>query len=83
MTKRDLAAIRNRIRRARLTAGLSIPTLAAKIGCVHSTLMRWEGDGPAQPRVGDLLDIARVTGVSATWLLTGEGVGPVEARAGL
>lgn len=83
MTKTEMAALRRRIRRARTVAGLSIPELATKIGVVHTTVMRWEGDGPSQPRAGDLVDIARACGCSAAWLLTGDGASPVATAVGL
>jgi repressor LexA len=61
-----------RIREARLSKALDQAKLAAKIDVATRTVQRWE-NGEQVPDSNYLMRIARMTGVTAHWLLTGEG----------
>jgi repressor LexA len=61
-----------RIREARLSKGLDQAKLAAKIDIATRTVQRWE-NAEQVPDSNYLMRIARATGVTAHWLLTGEG----------
>jgi repressor LexA len=61
-----------RIREARLSKGMDQAKLAAKIDIATRTVQRWES-GEQVPDSNYLMRIARATGVTAHWLLTGEG----------
>jgi transcriptional regulator with XRE-family HTH domain len=69
--KSDIAQMRRRLRQAREEAGHTTISLAKKIGVVHSTVVRWETDGPSEPRASDLIRIAEACDVSPAWLLVG------------
>ncbi len=64
--------IAQRIREARLSKQLDQADLAAKIDIATRTVQRWE-KGEQVPDSNYLMRIAKVTNVSAHWLLTGEG----------
>lgn len=74
----DLAS---RIQRARAVSGLSQHRIGVACDVTGATIMAWE-HGRAEPRASDLDRLARALGVSASWLLTGEGVGPVLTAVG-
>jgi len=61
-----------RIREARLSKGFDQAKLAAKIDVATRTVQRWE-NGEQVPDSNYLMRIARMAGVTAHWLLTGEG----------
>ncbi|HTP79959.1 MAG TPA: XRE family transcriptional regulator [Bacteroidota bacterium] len=61
-----------RIREARVRRELDQAALAARIDVASRTVQRWE-KGDQVPDSNFLLRIAKVTGVSAQWLLSGEG----------
>ena len=61
-----------RIREARLAKGLDQAKLAAKLDIATRTLQRWEQDEQV-PDSHYLMRLAKSTGVSPHWLLTGEG----------
>jgi len=65
----------DRIRRARLTSGLSQTQLAAQTGVQRSAVAQWERDGGTSPSVSHLARIAVVTQVHFEWLATGRGPG--------
>lgn len=65
----------DRIRRARLTSGLSQTQLAAQTGVQRSAVAQWERDGGTSPSVPHLARIAVVTQVYFEWLATGRGPG--------
>jgi repressor LexA len=67
--KRSLS---QRIREARLAKDLEQAKLAAKLDIATRTLQRWE-KGEQIPDSDYLIKIAKITGISPTWLLTGEG----------
>jgi repressor LexA len=65
-------SIGDRIRRARDQKGLDQGTLAEKAGVVTRTVQRWE-KGEQVPDGVALTKLARASGVTPSWLLTGEG----------
>lgn len=66
------SSIAQRIREARLLKQFDQATLAAKIDIATRTVQRWE-KGEQVPDSNYLMRIAKVTGVVAHWLLTGNG----------
>ncbi len=73
-------SIGDRLREARETKEMDQATLAEKAGVVARTLQRWE-KGEQVPDGVSITRLAKATGVSASWLLTGEGdVFPVAPR---
>ncbi|MGH2566821.1 MAG: LexA family protein [Bacteroidota bacterium] len=64
--------IARRIREARLSKGMDQARLAAKIDIATRTVQRWE-NGEQVPDSNYLMRIAKATGATAHWLLTGEG----------
>lgn len=66
------STIAQRIREARQSKRFDQTTLAAKIDIATRTVQRWE-KGDQVPDSNYLMRIAKVTGVIAHWLLTGEG----------
>ncbi|MDQ7991402.1 MAG: helix-turn-helix transcriptional regulator, partial [Propionicimonas sp.] len=65
----------DRIRKARVTAGLSQAQLAQETGVCRSAVAQWERDGGTCPSVQHLARIAVVTQVHFEWLATGRGPG--------
>ncbi|AWH51041.1 helix-turn-helix domain-containing protein [Isoptericola jiangsuensis] len=65
----------DRIRRARLTAGLSQTQLALHCGVRRSAVAQWEREGGTVPSVQHLSKLAIVTQVHFEWLATGRGPG--------
>ncbi len=74
------ASLGQRLRRARLRAGLTQAALGAALGHSQSVIARWEW-GALEPRVPDLLRLAAVLGVSADVLLAAPSPVP-RARSG-
>ena len=70
-----MQAMCDRIRRARLTAGLSQTQLALHCGVRRSAVAQWERDGGTVPSVQHLSKLAIVTQVHFEWLATGRGPG--------
>jgi repressor LexA len=66
------STIAQRIREARLFRQLDQAALSAKIDIATRTVQRWE-KGDQVPDSNYLMRIAKATGVTAHWLLTGEG----------
>ncbi len=64
--------IGQRIREARLQKELDQATLSARIDVATRTVQRWE-KGEQVPDSNYLMRIAKVTGVTPHWLLTGNG----------
>lgn len=62
--------IGRRIREARLRAGFSQVEASVELGRGPTVLSRWERD-VREPRVRDLIAMARLYGVSVEWLATG------------
>jgi len=63
----------DRIRRARLSAGMSQNDLAEHTQVRRSAVAQWEREGGTSPRVSHLAMIAVVTQVNFEWLATGRG----------
>nr|WP_281290798.1 helix-turn-helix transcriptional regulator [Stenotrophomonas cyclobalanopsidis] len=71
----------DRIRRARLTAGLSQTQLALHCAVRRSAVAQWEREGGTVPSVQHLSKLAIVTQVHFEWLATGRGPGrPADAE---
>lgn len=62
---------------ARDAAGISVESMAERIGVRRETVLAWESDR-SEPRPSRLVRIAGVLGVSPLWLMTGSGEGPGE-----
>ncbi|WP_421568016.1 helix-turn-helix domain-containing protein [Stenotrophomonas sp. PD6] len=75
---RYMQAMCDRIRRARLTAGLSQSQLALEAGVRRSAVAQWEREGGTFPSVQHLACVAIVTQVYFEWLATGRGPGRPE-----
>lgn len=73
-----MQAMCDRIRRARLTAGLSQSQLALETGVRRSAVTQWEREGGTFPSVQHLARVAIVTQVYFEWLATGRGPGRPE-----
>ncbi len=65
--------LRDRIRNARLTTGLSQAALAEKIGVQRSAVAQWEMLNGSSPTVDNLAKLAKITSVRFEWLATGRG----------
>ena len=61
-----------RIRMAREDKRITQRELVEKIGSNQATIVYYE-TGRREPRVGYLLDLMKITGVTGEWLLTGKG----------
>ncbi len=72
----EIATFGDRLAGAREGAGLDQSGLAAKLGIKTQVVEAWEND-LKEPRANRLQMMAGVLGVSITWLLTGEGEGPL------
>jgi len=66
-------SLRERIRNARLTTGLSQAALAEKIGVQRSAVAQWEMLNGSHPTVENLAKLATITSVRFEWLATGRG----------
>ena len=65
-------SIAQRIRIARTEGEIEQGTLAAKLDVARRTVQRWE-KGEQVPDSNYLMRIAKITGVTPHWLLTGDG----------
>lgn len=64
--------LKDRIKEARKSAGLSQEQLAKRLGTAQRTISGYE-KGENDPQVGAVVKIANICSLSSTWLLTGEG----------
>jgi len=64
--------VRENLRKAITQSGLVVKEIADKSGVKKTTIDNWIGNRPTTPRVNDLVSVARVLGVSAEWIVTGE-----------
>ena len=71
--------IGGRISLARDAAGLTVEQIAAIAGVTSETWSNWENDR-TEPRANRLDMLARILQVNITWLLDGQGRGPVELK---
>ncbi len=69
----DLANMPDRIRRARRLGGTSQAALAHAVGVSPSAVAQWEQAGGTHPGLVHVVSVARATGVSIEWLVTGAG----------
>ena len=74
----DAATFGDRIVAAREAAGLEREDLAERLGVRLETLAGWEEDRN-EPRADRARILAGLTGVSLSWLLTGDGDAPSDA----
>lgn len=72
----DAATFGDRLAGAREAAGLRQKAIAEKLGVKVTTVIAWEND-LKEPRANRLQMMSGILGVSLSWLLTGEGDGPV------
>ncbi len=70
-----MVTMSDRIRKSRVTAGLSQTQLAIETGVCRSAVAQWEREGGTCPSVQNLARIAVVTQVHFEWLATGRGPG--------
>ncbi|HVV98481.1 MAG TPA: helix-turn-helix domain-containing protein [Rhodanobacteraceae bacterium] len=63
----------DRIRQARLRAGLTKAELARRVGVCPSAVVQWEHPTHTVPNTTNLARIAEITGVAFEWLATGRG----------
>lgn len=66
-----------RLSSARDAAGISVESLANRLGIDQDVVIEWESDR-SEPHSSVLLDLAAICGVSPIWLMTGSGDGPDE-----
>lgn len=71
------ATFGDRLTAGREALGLSAAALAEKLGVAQETLLAWEQD-KSGPRANRLQMLASILNVSLKWLVTGEGIGPLE-----
>lgn len=72
--------IGGRISLCREHVGLSVEEAAQRLGVMPKSWLAWECDRDV-PRGNRVTMMAGVLGVSPTWLLCGEGSGPIEVPA--
>jgi len=73
----ETATFGDRLAAAREAQGLSQKALAHKLGVKTRTIEKWEND-LAEPRANRLQMAAGLLNVSLPWLLTGEGLPPMD-----
>ena len=72
----------NRIRQARIRAGLTKAELARRVGVCLSAAVQWEHPDGTLPNATNLARAAQVTGVAFEWLATGRGPARLSAADG-
>ena len=72
----------NRIRQARIRAGLTKAELARRVGVCLSAAVQWEQPDGTLPNATNLARAAQVTGVAFEWLATGRGPARLSATDG-
>src|SRR5690554_822448 len=68
-----LMSLGPRIREARLSANLTVPELARKVGVSKQIVYRWEANEVGYIKPDHLFKIAKITGYSPIWLQNGTG----------
>jgi transcriptional regulator with XRE-family HTH domain len=77
-------SLKDRVRHARLAAGLSQAALAEKIGIQRSAVAQWERVNGSSPTVENLCKVATIASVRFEWLATGRGpriISPTEDQS--
>ena len=69
-----VATFGDRLEAARMAKGLTVESLAAKIGVEVSKVEAWENDAD-EPRANRIQLLAGLLNVSIVWLISGEGDG--------
>lgn len=70
----SVATFGDRLTAAREAKGLTVESLAQKLGVELATLETWENDGE-EPRAHRIQMLAGLLNVSIVWLISGEGNG--------
>jgi transcriptional regulator with XRE-family HTH domain len=65
--------LHERIRHARIDAGLSQLAIAQELGVGRSAVSQWEQVGGTRPSIGNLTALGLLTATSLHWLLEGRG----------
>jgi transcriptional regulator with XRE-family HTH domain len=65
--------LHERIRHARIDAGLSQLAIAQELGVGRSAVSQWEQVGGTRPSIGNLTALGLLTATSLYWLLEGRG----------
>lgn len=73
----DADTLGGRLSRTRESKGISVATVARRVGVKAKTIQEWESDR-SEPSVEHLSLIERVLGVNLVWLLHGVGDAPVD-----
>lgn len=68
-----MPSLANRIRRARTSAKLTQDQLAGSLGVHRSAVAQWEQPRGTRPTTGNLMEVAKATGVGFDWLALGRG----------
>jgi transcriptional regulator with XRE-family HTH domain len=72
----------NRVRQARVRAGLTKTELARLVGVCTSAVVQWERSQGTVPNITNLARVAQITDVAFEWLATGRGAARVTAGDG-
>ena len=70
----EIATFGDRLTAAREATGMTLESLAKRLGVKPSTLRKWEDD-LSEPRANRLSILAGLLNVSMMWLINGEGEG--------
>ena len=70
----EIATFGDRLTAAREATGMTLESLAKRLGVKPSTLRKWEDD-LSEPRANRLSILAGLLNVSIMWLINGEGEG--------
>ena len=70
----EIATFGDRLTAAREATGMTLDSLANRLGVKPSTLRKWEDD-LSEPRANRLSILAGLLNVSMMWLINGEGEG--------
>lgn len=68
-----MTRLAGRIRKARLSTGMSLRDLAIRLGVTRGAVANWECANASLPATERLQRIAHATGVNFEWLATGRG----------
>lgn len=63
--------VRENLRKAIAQSGLVVKEIADRSNVKKATIDNWVGNRPTTPRVNDLVEVAKVLGVTAEWIVTG------------